>query len=165
MHIRPLAMEKGRNVSCRQCPDVRIEVTVQDRNDEVEIEAEKQSFKRIISGSAIYWVARMERERGGAKRLIRSRVMRELSCGIHSAAQIGGKHLQAFVCHRLESGIAGRTVANETSHVRAVPKHVGKQAPARNPAYSNRSLGIPQGSRIEPSGRCPGSQIRASLLD
>jgi hypothetical protein len=50
--------------------------------------------------------------------------MRELNYGIHSGAQIGGKHLQAFVRHRLESGIAGRTVANEMSHLRAVLKHV-----------------------------------------
>jgi hypothetical protein len=33
--------------------------------------------------------------------------MRDLSYGIHSAAQIGGKHLQAFVRHRLESGMNG----------------------------------------------------------
>ena len=36
-----------------------------------------------------------------------ARVMRDVSYGIHSAAQIGGKHLQAFVRHRLESGMNG----------------------------------------------------------
>lgn len=90
-----------------------------------------------------------------------ARVMRELNYGIHSAAQIGGKHLQAFVRHRLQSGIAGRTVANEMSHLRAVLKHVGKQGLARNPAYCNRSLGIPQGSRIGTKQPMSDAQIHA----
>ena len=90
-----------------------------------------------------------------------ARVMRELNYGIYSAAQIGGKLLQAFVRHRLESGIAARTVANEMTHVRAVLKHVGNQGLVRNPAYSNRSLGIPQGSRIGTKQPLSDAQIRA----
>jgi hypothetical protein len=57
-------------------------------------------------------------------------------------AQVGGKHLQAFVRHRLENGIAGRTVANEMSHLRAVLKHVGKQELARNPICRSGSDSI-----------------------
>ena len=34
------------------------------------------------------------------------------------------------------------------SHLRAVLEHIGKQALARNPAYSNSALGIERGSRI-----------------
>jgi len=80
-----------------------------------------------------------------------ARVMRELNYGIQSAAQIGGKHLQAFVSHRLASGIASRTLAKEMSHLRAVLEHIGKRGLACNPAYSNRALGIAQGSR---TGTC-----------
>lgn len=90
-----------------------------------------------------------------------ARVMRETNFGIHSAAQIGGKHLQAFVRHRLASGIASRTLAKEMSHLRAVLEHVGKQGLACNPAYSNRALGIPQGSRTGTKQPLSDAQIRA----
>jgi site-specific recombinase XerC len=87
--------------------------------------------------------------------------MRETNFGIHSAAQIGGKHLQAFVRHRLASGIASRTLAKEMSHLRAVLEHVGKQGLACNPAYSNRALGIPQGSRTGTKQPLSDAKIRA----
>jgi hypothetical protein len=74
--------------------------------------------------------------------------MREKGFGIQSAEQIGGKHLRAFVECRLAQGIRGRTIANEMSHLRAVLVHCGKEGLARNPAYSNKALGIGGGSRI-----------------
>jgi hypothetical protein len=77
-----------------------------------------------------------------------AKVMRELGYGIRAAAQIGGKHLQAFVAHRAVQGTKARTRANELSHLRSVLVQVGKQGLARNPAYSNRSLGIERGSCI-----------------
>ena len=77
-----------------------------------------------------------------------TQVMRERGYGIQSAEQIGGKHLQAFVESRLVLGVQSRTIANEMSHVRAVLVHCGKQGLARNPAYSNKALGIGRGSRI-----------------
>lgn len=54
-----------------------------------------------------------------------ARVMRETGFGIHSAAQIGGKHLQVFVRRRLESGIGSRTLAKELGHLRAVSRVSG----------------------------------------
>jgi hypothetical protein len=77
-----------------------------------------------------------------------AQAMREKGYGIESAEQIGGKHLRAFVECRLAAGIRSRTIANEMSHVRAVLVHCGKQGLARNPAYSNKALGIGRGSRI-----------------
>jgi hypothetical protein len=77
-----------------------------------------------------------------------AQVMREKGYGIESAQQIGGKHLQAFVECRLAQGVSSRTIANEMSHVRAVLVHCGKEGLARNPAYSNKALGIGRGSRI-----------------
>jgi len=89
-----------------------------------------------------------------------ARAMRETGFGIHSAAQIGGKHLQAFVRHRLANGIASRTVDKEMGHLRAVLRHIGKQGLADNPAYSNRSLGIAQGSRKGTKEPLSEAQIR-----
>jgi hypothetical protein len=77
-----------------------------------------------------------------------AQVMREKGYGIQSADQIGGKHLKAFVECRLAQGIRSRTIANEMSHVRAVLVRCGKQGLARNPAYSNKALGVGRGSRI-----------------
>jgi hypothetical protein len=77
-----------------------------------------------------------------------AQAMREKGLGIQSAEQIGGKHLRAFVECRLAEGIRSRTIANELSHVRAVLVHCGKEGLARNPAYSNKALGIGRGSRI-----------------
>jgi hypothetical protein len=74
--------------------------------------------------------------------------MREKGYGIQSAGQIGGKHLHAFVECRLAQGVRSRTIANEMSHVRAVLVHCGKEGLARNPAYSNKALGIGRGSRV-----------------
>ena len=74
--------------------------------------------------------------------------LHELGYNIWNAHQIGGKYLQAFAAHRAGEGISARTRANELSHLRAVLVHVGKQGLARNPAYSNRALGIERGSRI-----------------
>jgi integrase len=75
-------------------------------------------------------------------------VMRAKSYGIESAQQIGGKHLKAFVECRLAEGIRSRTIANEMSHVRVVLVHCGKEGLARNPAYSNKALGIGRGTRV-----------------
>jgi hypothetical protein len=77
-----------------------------------------------------------------------AQAMRAKGYGIQSAAQIGGKHLRAFVECRLAEGIRSRTIANEMSHLRAVLVHCGKEGLARNPAYSNKVLGIGRGSRI-----------------
>lgn len=77
-----------------------------------------------------------------------AQAMREKGYGIGSAGQIGGKHLQAFVECRVAQGVRSRTIANEMSHVRAVLVHCGKQGLARNPAYSNKALGIGRGRRI-----------------
>ncbi|GFE87971.1 integrase domain-containing protein [Steroidobacter agaridevorans] len=88
-------------------------------------------------------------------------VMRETGFGIHSAAQMGGKHLQAYVGHRSENGIASRTLAKEMGHLRAVLRHIGKQGLADNPAYSNRSLGIAQGSRKGTKVPLSDAEIRA----
>jgi len=77
-----------------------------------------------------------------------AQAMREKGYGIQRAGQIGGKHLQAFVDCRAAQGVSGRSIANEMSHVRAVLIHCGKEGLARNPAYSNKALGIGRGSRI-----------------
>ncbi|MGH8630594.1 MAG: integrase domain-containing protein [Burkholderiales bacterium] len=74
--------------------------------------------------------------------------MRAAGFGIRSADQIGGRHLKAFVAARLRDEIGARTLANQMSHLRAVLEHTGKSGLARNPEYSNRALGIGQGSRI-----------------
>jgi hypothetical protein len=87
--------------------------------------------------------------------------MRELNYGIHCAAQIGGKHLQAYIRYRSEKGIVSRTLAKEMGHLRAVLRHIGKQGLADNPAYSNRSLGIAQGSRKGTKEPLSDAQIRA----
>lgn len=77
-----------------------------------------------------------------------ARTMREQGYGIQRADQIGGRHLTAYVEARQQAGISPRTLANELSHLRAVLNHEGKQGLARNPAYSNQSLGLERGSRI-----------------
>src|SRR6185437_15169396 len=77
-----------------------------------------------------------------------AKIMQERGYGIHGAAQIGGKHLQAFAAHRVLQGISARTRANELSHLRSVLVQIGKQGLARNPAYGNRALGIERGTRI-----------------
>lgn len=74
--------------------------------------------------------------------------MRAAGFGIRRADQIGGRHLKAFVAARLRDGISARTLANQMSHLRAVLEHTGKSGLARNPEFSNRALGIGQGSRI-----------------
>lgn len=73
--------------------------------------------------------------------------MRELGYGIRSAQQIGGRHLEAFATQRMEQ-VSARTCANELSHLRAVLMQAGKEGLARNPAYSNKALGIESGSRV-----------------
>jgi site-specific recombinase XerD len=90
-----------------------------------------------------------------------AKTMRERGYGIHAAAQIGGKHLQAFAAHRALQGISARTCANELSHLRSVLVQIGKQGLARNPAYSNRALGIERGSRIGTKRPLSDEAIRA----
>jgi site-specific recombinase XerD len=89
-----------------------------------------------------------------------AQAMREKGYGIQSAAQIGGKHLRAFVECRLAQGVSSRTIANEMSHVRAVLIHCGKEGLARNPAYNNKALGIERGSRIGTKAPLSGAAIR-----
>ncbi|MGH8237026.1 MAG: integrase domain-containing protein [Steroidobacteraceae bacterium] len=89
-----------------------------------------------------------------------AQAMRAKGYGIESAEQIGGKHLQAFVERRLAQGVRSRTIANEMSHVRAVLIHCGKEGLARNPAYSNKALGIGRGSRIGTKGPLSDAAIR-----
>jgi hypothetical protein len=93
--------------------------------------------------------------------------MRARGYGIQSAEQIGGRHLQAFVECRLAQGVRSRTIANEMSHVRAVLVHCGKEGLARNPAYSNKALGIGRGSRIGTKEALPDAAIRGfqELMD
>jgi len=90
-----------------------------------------------------------------------AKVMRELGYGIRAAAQIGGKHLQAFAAHRALQGTKARTRVNELSHLRSVLVQIGKQGLARNPAYSNRALGIERGSRIGTKQPLSDEAIRA----
>jgi len=90
-----------------------------------------------------------------------AKVMQERGYGIQAAAQIGGKHLQAFVGHRALQGIGARTRANELSHLRSVLVQIGKQGLARNPAYSNRALGIERSSRIGSKRPLSDEAIRA----
>ncbi|WP_129647321.1 integrase domain-containing protein [Peristeroidobacter agariperforans] len=106
-----------------------------------ELQADLQRINYLLGRAHL-----TQEDRSGTFRTF-ARVMRETNFGIHCAAQIGGKHLQAFVDHRLANGIGSRTVDKEMGHLRAVLRHIGKQGLADNPAYSNRALGIPQGSR------------------
>ena len=92
--------------------------------------------------------AHLTREARHATSSTFAKAMREKGYGIEMAAQIGGRHLKAYVEHRLAQGIGKRTIANEMSHIRAVLIHCGKQGLARNPEYSNKALGIAGGSRI-----------------
>lgn len=77
-----------------------------------------------------------------------TQAMRAKGYAIWSAEQIGGRHLQAFVQYRLDEKVSSRTIANEMSHIRAVLRHCGKEGLVRDPAYSNKALGIERGSRI-----------------
>jgi hypothetical protein len=90
-----------------------------------------------------------------------AKTMGELGYGIRAAAQIGGKHLQTFAAHRVLQGAKARTRANELSHLRSVLVQIGKQGLARNPAYSNRALGIERGSRIGTKQPLSDEAIRA----
>jgi hypothetical protein len=69
--------------------------------------------------------------------------------------------LSAFVAHRATQGMSARTRANELSHLRAALVQVGKQGLARNPAYSNRALGVERGSRIGTKQPLSDAAIRA----
>jgi hypothetical protein len=77
-----------------------------------------------------------------------AKVMSELGFGIHAAQQIGGRHLKAYAQSRVVEGIKVRTCAKELSHLRAVLRRIDKQGLAKNPAYSNKALGIERGSRL-----------------
>jgi hypothetical protein len=87
--------------------------------------------------------------------------MRALNYGIHCAAQIGGKHLQAYIRYRSENGIGRRTLAKEMGHLRAVLRNIGKQGLADNPAYCNRALGIAKGSRKGTKEPLSDAELRA----
>jgi site-specific recombinase XerC len=76
------------------------------------------------------------------------KAMEKAGLGIRSAAQIGGRHLTAFVEQRQKAGVSDRTLANNMAHVRTLLEFIGKDSLARDPAYSNEALGIGKGSRI-----------------
>ena len=107
-----------------------------------ELEADLKRISYQLGG------AHLTRETRSATFNTFAKVMRERGNGIHAAAQIGGKHLQAFAAHRAQHGISPRTRADELSHLRSVLVQIGKQGLARNPAYSNQALGIERTSRI-----------------
>lgn len=107
-----------------------------------ELEADLQRIGYQLGG------AHLTRQARSATFNTFAKVMHALGYGIHAARQIGGKHLAAFVVHRATQGMSARTRANELSHLRAVLVQIGKQGLARNPAYSNRALGVERGSRI-----------------
>lgn len=120
-----------------------------------ELQADLQRVGYQLSGSHLTRQARSATFNTFAK------AMRELGYGIQSSRQIGGKHLQAFVQHRMAESIAGRTLANEMSHLRAVLEQIGKQGLARNPAYSNQALGIERGSRVGTKQALTDAAVRA----
>lgn len=107
-----------------------------------ELEADLKRIGHQLGGAHLTRQARDATFRTFAK------AMRHRGYGIQAAAQIGGKHLQAFATHRAQQGIGARTRANELSHLRSVLVQIGKQGLARNFAYSNQALGIERGNRI-----------------
>ena len=65
-----------------------------------------------------------------------------------SPADIGGKHLRAYVSARKEKSPGVRTLQNELAHLRSVLRAAGKQAMAGASELSNEALGISGGSRL-----------------
>ena len=76
------------------------------------------------------------------------KAMQKAGLGIRSAAQIGGRHITAFVAQRRKDGVSDRTLANNMAHARTLLEFIGKAFLARDPAYSNEALGIGKGSRV-----------------
>jgi hypothetical protein len=107
-----------------------------------ELQADLKRVGYQLNGAHLTWQEREKTFKTFA------RIMRELGYGIEAACQIGGKHLQAYAQHRTLHGVSSRTLAKEMSHLRAVLMHTGKEGLARNPAYSNRALGVGPGSRV-----------------
>jgi hypothetical protein len=149
MHVRPLAMEIRQelapavNAGCA----IRVAKFEECRREsamsrKTELRADLNRIGYQLGG------AHLTQEARRATFSTFAEAMRAKGYGIQSAEQIGGKHLQAFVECRVTQGVSSRSIANEMSHVRAVLIHCGKEGLARNPAYSNRVLGIGRGSRI-----------------
>ena len=63
-------------------------------------------------------------------------------------ADIGAKHLRAYVLARQTESPSIRTLQNELAHLRGVLKGVGKQVKAAAAELSNEALGIGGGSRL-----------------
>jgi hypothetical protein len=149
MHVRPLAMEIRQELA----PAVNAGCAIRVAKFEERRKGSAMSKKTELLAD----LNRIGYQLGGAHLTPAARratfstfaqAMREKGYGIQSAEQIGGKHLQAFVECRVAQGVRSRTIANEMSHVRAVLVHCGKEGLARNPAYSNKALGIGRGSRV-----------------
>lgn len=120
-----------------------------------ELEADLQRIGYQLGG------AHLTRQARSATFNTFAKVIHDLGYGIRAAPQIGGKHLAAFIAHRATQVVSARTRANELSHLRAVLVQIGKQGLARNPAYSNRALGVERGSRIGTKQPLSDAAIRA----
>jgi hypothetical protein len=83
-----------------------------------------------------------------------AKVMRELGYGIRAAAQIGGKHLQAFAAHRALQGTKARTRANELSHLRSVLVQIASRDWRVIPPTATERSGSSAAVALEPSNRC-----------
>ena len=93
--------------------------------------------------------------------------MQKAGFGIRSAAQIGGRHMTAFVAQRQKDGVSSRTLMNSMSHIRTMLEFIGKASLAKDPVYSNEVLGIGQGSRIgtkEPLTDKAQAEFKAAML-
>lgn len=68
-------------------------------------------------------------------------------CHFTNMTQVRGKHLRAYVSHRLEELVAIRTIHNELSHLRTLLRAAGANRVANAPELSNASLGLGGASR------------------
>lgn len=82
---------------------------------------------------------------------------------LRSVADIGLRHLRAYVQARLSDNISPRTLANEVSHVRTFVRMCGNEAWLDDPASSNKALGVPQGSRIGTKVPLTADQIECAV--
>lgn len=81
-----------------------------------------------------------------------------------SAADIGAKHIRAYVAARLVENMAVRTLQNEMAHLRSLLRLAGRGAMLREPSLSNASLGIGGGSRLGKNTALTDDQLREVLL-
>jgi hypothetical protein len=149
MHVRPLAMETRQELTPAVNAGCAIRVVKFEERRKESTMSRKTELRADLNRIGYQLgCAHLTQEARRATFGTFAQAMRAKGYGIESAQQIGGKHLQAFVECRLAQGVRSRTIANEMSHVRAVLIHCGKEGLARNPAYSNKALGIGRGSRI-----------------